>query len=160
MQKLSHSVAETRKIAAELAKKIKKLDIQKSAVVIALEGELGSGKTTFIQGFAKALGIKQNLTSPTFVLLKKYSLDTARYRQLFHIDVYRLKNHYDLLPLGITEIISNSQNIVLIEWADRVKKILPKNHISIKFEHIDKSRRRIHISNYIKNPKLQIPNPK
>ena len=125
-----------RLFAQELIKKPLKT---KRAVIIGLEGELGSGKTRFVQGFAKGLGIRQRLTSPTFVLMKKY-------RNLYHIDCYRLHKPKDLIDLDFEEILSNPKNIVLIEWAEKVKKILPeKNNIWIKFKVIDKNKRKINI---------------
>lgn len=122
----------------------------KKTLVIALEGELGAGKTTFVKGLARAMGIKAKVKSPTFNLIKIYKipatyhlLHTTRY--LYHLDCYRLKNYKDLAPLGIKEILNNPENIVLIEWADRVKKILPKNHIKIHINHISKNERKITI---------------
>ena len=142
----------TEKIAQDLAKKVlsagwrKK---QKSAAVIGLEGELGVGKTAFAQFFAKALGIKEKIQSPTFVLIKIYKLygspTSVKFRYFVHIDAYRIKNPKELLALGWKEIISASQNIVLIEWADRVKKILPQKCVQIKFKVINDKTRRITI---------------
>lgn len=149
---LSKSEAQTKKIAGLLAKEIINKPLKtKGAVVIGLEGELGSGKTRFVQGFAKGLGIRQRLTSPTFVLLKKYKipkkkatsykLQAASY--LYHIDCYRLSKPKDILDLDFKEIISNPKNIVLIEWAEKVRKILPKDTVWIKFEIISKKERKI-----------------
>ena len=142
----------TEKIAQDLAKKVlsagwrKK---QKSAAVIGLEGELGVGKTAFAQFFAKALGIKEKIQSPTFVITKIYKLYGSRrsvgFDKFVHIDAYRIKNPKELLALGWKEIISASQNIVLIEWADRVKKILPQKCVQIKFKVINDKTRRITI---------------
>src|SRR3989344_8042256 len=112
----------------------------KKAIILALEGELGAGKTVFVRGVAKALKIRAKIKSPTFNLIKKYSLSpNTRYKildtkYLYHLDCYRLRDHRDLKILGIKEILDDSKNIVLIEWSDRVKKILPKNHIKV---HID-----------------------
>ena len=117
------------------------------ALVIGMEGELGAGKTTFIKGFAKGLGVKEKVLSPTFVLMKIYKLNnkSAVYKFFVHIDAYRLKDHRDLLALGIKEILVDPQNIVLIEWSDRVKKILPRKYIKIHFDHIEESIRKISI---------------
>lgn len=145
MKLTSRSISDTHKIARNLARKIIKTSPHKYAAVIALEGELGAGKTTFIKGFAKALGIKSHLTSPTFVLLKNYSLPTTHYKLLWHIDAYRLKNYHDLLPLGIKETIADPQNIILIEWSDRVKPILPQKYIRIHIDHVSVGVRKIFI---------------
>ena len=141
----SNSVKQTQKIAGNLAKKIIKIGLQRRAKIFALEGELGAGKTTFVKGFANALSIKAHVTSPTFVLLKNYKLQTTNYKLLFHIDAYRLRNHRDLIPLGIKEIMADPRNIILIEWSDRVKKILPGKYVKVHIDHIDGNTRKIEI---------------
>lgn len=126
---LTKNVSETRKIAKLLAQEI-------NGGVIGLTGELGAGKTTFIQAFAKGLGIKDKLTSPTFVLMKKYG-------NLYHIDCYRISSYKDILALDFKEIISNPKNIIVIEWAEKIKKILPKNTIWLKFKVVSNNERKI-----------------
>jgi len=136
MEIVTKSAKETQRVGMFLAEEfIKNKPDKNKAVVVALEGDLGGGKTTFIQGFAKGLGIKDKITSPTFVIMKKYNF-------LYHIDCYRIKNK-DLLELDFNEIISNNCNFIVIEWAERVKKILPKNTLWLKFEYIDKNKRKI-----------------
>jgi tRNA threonylcarbamoyladenosine biosynthesis protein TsaE len=131
---------ETIKLAQILAKEILKTPKRiKTALVIGLEGNLGAGKTTFIQAFAKGTGIKSRLTSPTFVLMKKYN-------NLYHLDCYRIKDSQDVLALDFKEIISEPKNIVLIEWAEKIKRILPKDKIWIKFKILGKSQRLITFS--------------
>ena len=135
----AYGAQETQKIARLLAKAIK--PHPHGAMVIALEGDLGAGKTTFAQGFARALGVKENVLSPTFVLLKIYELrqETRNKRQGFkyfiHIDCYRIQNPKDLIHLGLKDILKDRDAIVLIEWADRIKKILPRDTIRIRFVH-------------------------
>lgn len=112
---------------------------------------MGAGKTTFVQGLAKALGIKAKIKSPTFTLIKKYPIRLMSLRayglaSLYHIDCYRLRDHRDLKILGIYEILKNQENLVVIEWADRVKKILPRKHIRIHIDHIDENTRKINIT--------------
>jgi len=109
------------------------------AMVVALKGELGAGKTTFVQGVAKGLGIKEKILSPTFVIMKSYPVSRMG-KTFFHIDCYRMKDEQDLLALGWDTIVSNGKNIVLIEWSERVRKILPKEKISISFETIKSSK--------------------
>lgn len=130
------SFKQTKKLANLLARKFLQRRLkQKSALVLALSGDLGSGKTTFIQGFMRGLGVKNKITSPTFVLIKSYKLKVESYKVVYHIDCYRIKNTGELLKLGIKEIFKNPQNIVLIEWAERIRRALPKNTIWLKFEH-------------------------
>lgn len=142
---ISHSPKETKDFARDFAKQIlSKPPQKKCALVIGLEGELGAGKTSFVQGFAKGLGVKEKVLSPTFVIMRKYKILNTRY--LYHIDCYRLHKPTELLRLGFKEIVSNPDNIVLIEWADRIKKILPKGTISISFETTKSYERRITFS--------------
>jgi len=115
------------------------------AVVIALEGELGAGKTTFVQKFARACGITEPVLSPTFVILKRYTLHDSRYT-LVHIDAYRLENTHELEKLGIHDLIADKNNIIFIEWAERVADILPKEHIKIKFSHVNETTRKISLN--------------
>mgnify|MGYP001592951519 CR=1 FL=1 len=148
---ITKNAKETKKFAAELAEKfIQKKS--KTALILALEGELGAGKTTFTKGFSKTFGVKEKILSPTFVLIHKHKLTNNKkritnnkFKNLYHIDAYRLNSGKDLLKLGTKEIFANPENIVLIEWADRVKKIILKNSIWLHFDHIDKNKRKITI---------------
>ena len=130
------SAEEMQKVGKYLSNEILKEILEnKKAIVIGLEGDLGSGKTTFVQGIAKGLGIKGKITSPTFVIMREYDF-------LYHIDCYRIQLE-DLLELDFKEIINQPGNIIVIEWAERVKKILPKDTIWIKFEYLGKDKRKI-----------------
>jgi len=151
---LSKSPKETEKLAGFFIAKILKKNLpagKKNAVIIALEGELGAGKTVFVRGVVKALKIKAKIKSPTFNLIKKYPLSSdTRYkihdtRYFYHLDCYRLRDYRDLKVLGIKEILDNPENIIFIEWSDRVKKILPKNHIRIHIDHVNANTRKIRI---------------
>ena len=135
---------ETRKLAKLLAGEVIKKPLKiKTALVIGLEGELGSGKTTFIKAFSRKLGIRKRLTSPTFVILRRYTIKDRQFTNLYHIDCYRLNKSKELLDLGFKEIINNSRNIVLIEWAEKIKSILPRNTLWIKFEIRSNKERKI-----------------
>jgi tRNA threonylcarbamoyladenosine biosynthesis protein TsaE len=129
---LTLSVSQTKNLGKKLARELSNSLPKEKAIIIALEGELGSGKTTFLQGFAKGLGIKDKILSPTFVLMKKYQIPNTKY-QFYHIDCYRIKKPKELLTLGFEEIISNPKNIVAIEWAEKVAKLLPKENIVLDF---------------------------
>ncbi|MBI2053867.1 MAG: tRNA (adenosine(37)-N6)-threonylcarbamoyltransferase complex ATPase subunit type 1 TsaE [Candidatus Staskawiczbacteria bacterium] len=131
-------------MAADLAKKLL-AEKTRWALILALSGELGSGKTTFIKGFSKTLGVREKILSPTFVLIHRHKIKKSGFKNLYHIDAYRLKSQKDLLKLGIKEIFGNPENIVLIEWADRVKNAIPKDAIWIHFDHLEKNTRRITI---------------
>lgn len=140
---ITNSPSQTKKLGEILAKKIIQSSAKKKhAKVFGLIGDLGGGKTTFLQGFAKGLAIKEKILSPTFVILKKYKIP-ARYGILYHVDCYRIQKTKEILDLGFKKIISDQKNIVTIEWADRIREIMPKDTIWIHFDFIDEKRRNI-----------------
>jgi len=109
---------------------------------LALTGDLGSGKTTFIQGFCKGIGIKKRVVSPTFLIIKRFKIPACpagrqdlRFRSIYHIDCYRIQKPREISKLDFKEIIDNPQNIVLIEWAEKIKKLLPRKIIWVRFEY-------------------------
>jgi tRNA threonylcarbamoyladenosine biosynthesis protein TsaE len=107
-----------------------------------------------LQGFAKGLGIKKRVLSPTFLIMKKYQLPNCPIAQLsnfYHFDCYRIRKPKEILDLGFKKIISGARNIVAIEWADRIQKIMPENTIWIKFEFIDENKRKIKIKYEVLN---------
>lgn len=112
-------------------------------LIIALEGELGTGKTSFLKGLAKGLGLKQKITSPTFLVMRRYSLPRRikKFSLLYHVDAYRITGRRDVDAAGITRALHDSRAIVAIEWADTIKKYLPKDSIKIKMEHRSKNER-------------------
>jgi len=142
---LTVNPSQTRKLGEILAKEILKTKPRKDAFLLGLEGDLGGGKTTFLQGFAKGLGIKQKILSPTFLIIKKFSIFNFKFSHFYHIDCYRIEKPKEILDLGFKEIISNPQNIVAVEWADRVREIMPENTIWITSQFINKNRRKISI---------------
>ncbi len=143
MEIIAKSASGTKRTAALLAKKVKEQPLSKVALIIALEGNLGSGKTTFVQGLAEELGVKENVLSPTFVIQKDFPLSLKNFQNLYHIDAYRLKNYKELLDLGFADLIKNPENLIIIEWADKVRKILPRDIIKIKFENLGGNKRKI-----------------
>jgi len=142
-ESLTKTPEQTKKLGQLLAKEVLKNPRKKRAFVLALKGDLGGGKTTFLQGFALALGLKQRITSPTFIIVKRVSLNKGQFRDFYHIDCYRIKEPKELTALGFREILAFPQNIVAIEWAERVEKILPKDTMTIEFEFIDQQTRKI-----------------
>ncbi len=143
---ITKSFKETQKIGQELAKDVLRQAQDKNnkqAVVLGLSGNLGGGKTTFLQGFAKGLGIKEKILSPTFVIQKRFLLKNKKFKNFYHIDCYRLKNEKNILELGFKEIIKNEKNIIAIEWPEKIKKVLPKNYIKINFKFTSENTREI-----------------
>lgn len=131
----SFSVEETKELAVRILQEALKQK-RSGALVLALEGELGAGKTHFAKGVAGHLGIERNVTSPTFVLMKRYG-------NFYHLDCYRVHASDEILDLEWKEIISDTKNIVLVEWAERVKDILPQGTIWLHFKNKGENKREI-----------------
>lgn len=132
MQKkyLSSSEKETKNIAKKIAANFT------GGMVLGLIGNLGSGKTQFTKGVGEYFKIKKPINSPTFVLIKLYVVaQPAIIKTLVHIDCYRLQNPQELLDLGFQEILANKDNLIIIEWADKIKDILPLKAVFINFEY-------------------------
>ena len=133
------SPRETQKIAQKLAKSLN------GGEVFALFADLGAGKTVFVQGLARGLGIKRRIISPSFVFMRTYPIILGQKSLTFyHLDLYRGESMADLASLGRGEIFS-PESVVVLEWADRIKKELPKKRINVFFETIDEKTRRISI---------------
>ena len=140
------SAKETQKVAHLFAKEILKSDFdRKNAVVVALEGDLGGGKTTFSQGFSRGLGVREKVLSPTFVIMRQHLLNSRmfHFRRFVHMDAYRISGVKELRLLGWQDIIQDKNAIVLVEWADRIRRALPKEYIRIRFTFVDENERLI-----------------
>ena len=111
-------------------------------MVICLIGELGSGKTVFTKGFASALGIEENITSPTYNIIKEY---TSGEKELYHMDVYRLEG--DTSELGIEEYMKKD-GVIIIEWADMIRDELPEERLEIRFKVTGEEKRTLTITPY------------
>jgi len=134
MDYISNSLSETEKLA-------KKFLTENSDVkLVGLVGDLGSGKTAFVKGIAKALKIKRNITSPTFVIEKIYPYGDQK---LVHIDAYRLSSSHDFEAIGFSELLADKLNIIFIEWPERVFSQFPENMKIIKFKYVDEKKRKI-----------------
>ena len=109
-------------------------------MIICLDGELGSGKTVFVKGFAKSLGLEENITSPTFNIVKEYQTGEM---PLYHMDVYRLENGDD--SIGFNDYF-NSEGVTIIEWAELIEDILPEERLDITFKVLDENTRIIKLT--------------
>ena len=162
MEIISHSNEETSKVAADILALLKKkstdvtgmtkeisaingvdVDGVDKSVVVGLVGDLGSGKTTFSQYIAKLLGVTNIVTSPTFIIEKIYTGTDTVFPQLIHIDAYRLENGRDLSILGFEDILKKKGTLVLVEWPERVRDILPADTLTVNFKFIDENTRSI-----------------
>lgn len=151
MEFITKSAGQTQKLGKKIANNIVRSTEYKvhRAVILALTGDLGSGKTTFVQGFAQGLGIKQRIISPTFILLRKYQIPDTRYQIQFfyHLDLYRLEENMEkeVRNLGVEDVWKDPKNIVIIEWAEKIKQMIPKDAKWIKFENLGGEKRKISI---------------
>jgi len=134
---LSNSPQETKKLGESFGKKLK------GGEVIGLIGQLGGGKTVFVQGIAKGLGIKEKITSPSFILMKSYPVKKGKIKNLVHIDCWRIKSENELETIGLEDYLGKKNTVIVIEWADKVKKFLPKNSIIFCFKLGKKENQRI-----------------
>lgn len=141
---LSSSPAETRRWAGKLAEKVSRQKNNKKAAVVTLDGNLGAGKTVFAKGFARGLKIKRVITSPTFIIFKIYQLaQKNNFENFIHVDAYRLKKISELKVLKFHELLANPRNIILIEWAGNIKKIIPRNAIRLELRPGQKEKQRL-----------------
>ncbi len=135
------------KATQELAEKI--VPLLKGGAIIALYGELGSGKTTFTNYLVKALNIDSRVQSPTFVLLRKYvnKNTEAVIKSVNHLDLYRLTSLEEIIDIGLDEILEEKNAITLIEWPEVAEPLLPKNCIKMKFEVVSEFERKVYVEN-------------
>ena len=135
---ISKSEDDTKKFAKNLASKLKPKD------VVVLTGDLGSGKTKFVEGFLSYFGLENEISSPTFTIVNEYKNDKIN---IYHFDVYRLEDSTEFIEIGGEEYFENG--ICLIEWGELIQDILPKKYIQITFEKVDEDDniRRIYCEN-------------
>lgn len=125
---LSHSAEETQNLGSDFSKNLKR------GSVMALYGELGSGKTQFIKGICKGLGVKEIVNSPTFIIVNEY--ESEKTGKIFHFDLFRIKSSDELLDLGFEDYLA-ADGLILIEWPELIEKILPADTNKIFLSHVD-----------------------
>ena len=135
MEVITKSAQETQKLGEKMGRDLAFDKLRPR--ILCLYGDLGSGKTTFIQGVAKGLGVKRRIISPTFVFIKQYN------SHFYHVDLYRIEKAEEAKGLGLEEIFSDSQAVVAVVWAEKIKKILPKKRIDIQFKYLNYNERKI-----------------
>ena len=139
MEKITLSAKETENFATELAKKLKPGD------VVALYGDLGAGKTTFIKGLASGLGYKQGVFSPTFIFVRSYNLAKQKIKTLHHIDLYRAEDRSQLSSVGVEEFLTDKDAVAVVEWPEKIEEQLPSSTIKIKIDYINNNKRKIKV---------------
>lgn len=139
---ITRSAEETKILAKKFAKLLKPGDF------IALFGELGGGKTTFTQGLVKGLNIKNRIISPTFIILRQYDIPDGN-NKFYHIDLYRINmEDYEASELGLSEILKEDKDIVVVEWAEKLGKTMPRKRKEIYFYYLDENKREIEIKEF------------
>lgn len=142
-QIITNNFQETQDLGFTFAKKLR------GGEVLALYGDLGSGKTTFMQGLSKGLGITKNIISPTFIIMRMYKtglkINEVRLNNLYHVDLYRIESENDVESLGLLELMNQPENIVAIEWPEKIENLLPEKRINIYFEYREDDKREIRI---------------
>ncbi len=141
MIKKIKSLVELQNFANQFLKSLK--PAKSRATILSLDGNLGSGKTAFVKTLGKALGIKKTIISPTFIIMKLYEISYKKYKKLIHIDAYRLEKEKELEVLGWNDLINNPENLIAIEWPERVLKIIPKTAKKLKFKFVDEKTRSV-----------------
>lgn len=155
---ITHNFSETQALGKQTAENlqggqsrlVKNSRRSEAGMILCLEGDLGAGKTTFTQGLLEGLGAEGPYTSPTFLIMKHYKKEipnsklqtNLKIQNIYHFDAYRVGAE-DVLSLGWEEIITDPKNVVIVEWPEKIEKILPKGVIKIKFEWIDQDERKI-----------------
>ncbi len=135
---VSKNFEQTKKIGFTIAKDLH------GGEVITLEGELGAGKTTFMQGLAKGLGVTKNIISPTFIIMRSYELPKGTQKKmLYHVDLYRIEDEKDIYDIGLPDIMGDPENIVAIEWPEKMGSLLPEKRKKIIIEYCGENERRI-----------------
>jgi len=134
MEKMVITEVSELEAVAEKILRIAQAQKNESAVVCALHGDLGAGKTTFTQTLARMLGVEEVVTSPTFVVMKNYELANQSFEKLIHIDAYRIEEIDEMRVLGFEELLGEKSTIMCIEWAENIAELLPVHTIHVRFE--------------------------
>ncbi len=142
---ITKSEGETKKLGERLLKEIIKERKDRRPVVVLLKGELGGGKTTFTQGIASALNIKGRILSPTFIIIRKVPILKRRFKFLYHIDCYRIKNVKDLKELNIEEILEAPESLIVIEWPEVIRGLIKEPYWEVVFHFLGRNKREIMI---------------
>lgn len=141
MDFVSKDAKDTKELARRLSSKIKPND------VLALYGDLGAGKTTFVRYLTEALKIPSRVQSPTFVIVRKYVGRKGIIKTVNHVDLYRLTDIDEVKDIGLDDLINEPDSVTAIEWPELIETELPKNTIKIKFQVVDENERKINVQN-------------
>lgn len=127
-------------VRTEAARFVSELAFGARATIVTLSGELGAGKTTFVQGIARSLGVEEVVTSPTFVIMKIYELVNQPFKRLVHMDAYRLKGKEHLRVLGWDALVADPANLICIEWPEKIGGAIPQGAIRVTLRYSGEGR--------------------
>lgn len=136
---ITKNAHETKNLGFTFAKSLK------PGEAVFLYGDLGAGKTTFVQGVAEGLGLNSRIISPTFIIVRTYETKNDRIKKLNHVDLYRVEKQSEIESLGLDEVVGEENSVSLIEWADRLSNFKFQTGYKIWFEYVDEDRRKITI---------------
>ncbi|MBI1960837.1 MAG: tRNA (adenosine(37)-N6)-threonylcarbamoyltransferase complex ATPase subunit type 1 TsaE [Candidatus Liptonbacteria bacterium] len=130
----THSAAETRRAGIAFGQRLLRVGPGSCARVVALSGELGAGKTTFVQGIVRGLGTRRRAASPTFIMIRAFPLKKP-FRAVYHVDAYRVRHADEVRRMGFATWRADPRIIILIEWPERLPRLLPADRIRVRFGH-------------------------
>ena len=140
---ISFSPTKTQLIGENLARIVLRKGRGERAVLLLLRGDLGGGKTTFLKGFAKGLGIKHKILSPTFIIMRKFFLKSSIFHSFYHLDCYRINSPEGIKEIGVERILRDSFNIVAVEWPQKIIGLIERPYFEIKFFILSLKKRKI-----------------
>jgi len=140
---ISFNPTQTKLIGEKLARIVLRKGREKKAVLLLLKGDLGGGKTTFLKGFARGLGIKHKILSPTFIIMRKFSLKSSAFHFFYHLDCYRIRSSKDIKEIGLERILEDPFNIVAVEWPQKIISLIKRPYFEIKFFILSLKKRKI-----------------
>ena len=143
---VTQSAEETQRLGAKLGSLFLTQKGRGLPHVLCLSGELGSGKTTFVQGLAKGLEINKRLPSPTFIIVRRYTIPQLSF--LFHLDLYRINNEREAASLGFSEMLKVPRAVIVVEWPDRLGALIPHKRIEAWFSALENGKHGITMTNY------------
>ena len=137
------TVEELKAVAGELLGIWKQTLNKNQTVVVALSGDLGAGKTTFVQELAKIIGVAETVNSPTFVIMKLYETEDSVFQKLVHVDAYRIEDSVEMTTLHFSEIVNTANSLICIEWAEKIAGLLPEGTVKLELEALPLSKHKI-----------------
>ncbi|MFN3188232.1 MAG: tRNA (adenosine(37)-N6)-threonylcarbamoyltransferase complex ATPase subunit type 1 TsaE [Candidatus Paceibacteria bacterium] len=143
METLLYTQTDLSDIAKKLLMHASEGSVNDRATILALTGNLGAGKTTLVQELARTMEVAEQITSPTFVVMKRYSTKHPVFSELVHIDAYRIEDENEMLVLGFLEWIKNPQALICVEWPEKISSLVPVSAIPISLEVVDEKTRKI-----------------